>query len=188
MRDRIFHSLSFIVANMLTISYQLLVVEIDGTDKTFFLGRPHQIYPSTLTQHGRTQASHLIKAFNASDSYQSIGRPLEPHQNPYSWALRRYKKGTKATIKALTARNHEAVYIHTDHRQGRYTDSPKNILTLIFWYLELSYYSQKLPYIDFGIGAVVAGTTPVTTISWCIMIVYISVDFISHIEETFYYN
>ena len=26
----------------------------------------------------------LIRAFNALDSYQSVSRPLGPHQNPYS--------------------------------------------------------------------------------------------------------
>ena len=72
----------------------------------------------------------LIRAFNALGSYQSRGRLLEPHQNLYSWALRRYKKGTKAIIKAPTARNHEAVYIHIDQRQTKYKDSSKN--TLIF--------------------------------------------------------
>ena len=35
------------------------------------------------------------------------------------------QKGTKATIKAPTVRNHETIYIHTDQRQIRYIDSPK---------------------------------------------------------------
>ena len=35
------------------------------------------------------------------------------------------QKGTKATIKAPTARNHETIYIHTNQRQTRYIDSPK---------------------------------------------------------------
>ena len=67
----------------------------------------------------------LVKTFNALGSYQTGGRLLEPHQNPYSWALKHYKKGTKATIKAPTVRNHETIYIHTDQRQIRYIDSPK---------------------------------------------------------------
>ena len=72
----------------------------------------------------------LIRAFNASDNYQSSGRPLEPHQNPYSRALRRYKNCTKATIKTPMTRNHEAVYIHTDQRQTKYIIlTQKSILT-----------------------------------------------------------
>ena len=63
--------------------------------------------------------------FNTLNNYKTVGRPLEPHQNSYSWALRRYKKGTKVTIKAPTARNHEAVYIHFGQRQTRYIETPK---------------------------------------------------------------
>ena len=35
------------------------------------------------------------------------------------------QKGTKATIKAPTARNHETIYIHNDQKQTKYIDSPK---------------------------------------------------------------
>ena len=69
-----------------------------------------------LVHLGTTQTNtgeSLIREFNASDSYQSVGRPLEPHQNLHSWALRRYKKSTKATIKAPSARNYEAISIHS---------------------------------------------------------------------------
>ena len=69
-----------------------------------------------LVHLGTTQTNtgeSLIREFNASDSYQSVGRPLEPHQNLHSWALRRYKKSTKATIKTPSARNYEAISIHS---------------------------------------------------------------------------
>ena len=53
-----------------------------------------------------------MREFNALDSYQSVGRPLEPHQNPHSWTLRHYRKSIKATIKAPTAKNYEAIYTY----------------------------------------------------------------------------
>jgi len=82
-----------------------------------------------LVHLGMTQTNggeSLKGAFNTLNSYETVGKPLESHQNPYSWALRQYKKGTKATVKAPTARNHEIVYIHFGQRQTRYIETPKS--------------------------------------------------------------
>ena len=87
------------------------------------------ISPNILIHLGTTQTNTgepLNRAFNTLNSYKTVDKPLEPHQNSYSWALRHYKKGTKVTIKAPTARNHEAVYIHFGQRQSRYKDTPKS--------------------------------------------------------------
>ena len=87
------------------------------------------ISPNILIHLGATQTDTkepLNRAFNTLNNYKIVGRPLESHQNSYSWALRRYKKGTKVTIKAPTAKNHEAVYIHFGQRQSRYKNTPKS--------------------------------------------------------------
>ena len=64
-------------------------------------------------------------AFNILSSYQTVGRSLEPHQNPYSWALRRYKKALKPKSRPPTAKNHKAIYMHFKQLQTRYRDTPK---------------------------------------------------------------
>ena len=100
------------------------------------------ISPNILIYLGATRTNTrkpLNRAFNTLNGYETVGRPLEPHQNPYSWALRRYKKGTKTTIKAPTVRNHEIVYIHFGRRQTKYIDTPKSTHS----YYDILCYSLK---------------------------------------------
>ena len=53
------------------------------------------------------------------------GQTVGALSKPIFMSLEVLQKGTKATIKAPTVRNHETIYIHTDQRQTRYIDSPK---------------------------------------------------------------
>ena len=90
---------------------------------------PWTISPNILIHLGAKWTNTrepLNRVFNTLNSYKIVGRPLEPHQNTYSWVLRRYKKGTKAIVKAPTARNHKVLYIHFGQRQTKYIETPKS--------------------------------------------------------------
>ena len=57
------------------------------------------------------------------------------------------------------------LYIHTHQRQTRYIDSPKNTLyTDIYDILNFLISLKKLLHTNFGIGDIVTGTTPITTL------------------------
>ena len=78
--------------------------------------------------------------------------------------MRRYKKSTKATIKVPTARNYEAIYTPSSktNKVHRFTQK-----ILSHGYSDIQNFLiilKKLLYTDFGIGDVVAGTAPVTTL------------------------
>ena len=84
---------------------------------------PWTISSNILVQLGWTRTStgkSLIRAFNASDNYQSVGRLLGPHQNLYSWALRRTKRALKPQLRHQRLETMK-LYVYTDQRQRRYT-------------------------------------------------------------------
>ena len=78
--------------------------------------------------------------------------------------MRRYKKSTKVTIKVPTTRNYEAIYtpLLETNEVHRFTQK-----ILLHGYSNIQNFLiilKKLPYTDFGIRDVVAGTTSVTTL------------------------
>ena len=68
----------------------------------------------------------LKRAFNALDSYQTVGRwSLFKTHIHEPWGVT--KRALKPQLRPPTTRNHEVVYIQLDQRQTRYIDSPKSI-------------------------------------------------------------
>ena len=71
---------------------------------------------------------------------------------------------TKTIIKAPSTRNYEAIYTHSSEPYKVHRSTPK------YSYIDISVIQnflislKKLLYTNFGIGDVVAGTTPVTTL------------------------
>ena len=106
----------------------------------------------------------LIKEFNASDSYQSVGKPLEPHQNPHSWAMRCYRRSTKATIKVPMTRNYEAIYTHSSETNEVHRFTQKILLHRYSDIQNFLIILKMLLYTYFGIEDVVVDTTSVTTL------------------------
>ena len=86
---------------------------------------------------------------------------MEAHRSPHYWAQGVTKRGIKATIIATMARGCRNIYKAFTSTGTRYRDTPRNTyccsITLLYFY-------KELPCIDFDIGDIVVGTTPVTTL------------------------
>ena len=102
----------------------------DGTDELpFFWTTWSSIFVHLDITRMETSKS-LMREFNTSGSYQTVVRLLEPYQNPHSWTQGHYRRSIKATIKAPTARNYEAIYTHWSKTNKLHKIHPKS--TLIF--------------------------------------------------------
>ena len=67
----------------------------------------------------------INKSIQCRGQLPITGQTVGASSKPIFISPEALKKGTKATIKASMARNHESIYIHTDQRQTGYIDSPK---------------------------------------------------------------
>ena len=84
-------------------------------------------------------------------------RLLEAHQSSYHWPWGVIKRSIKTTIIVTTARDYGNVYIRPpQHLYEVHRHFQKYSL---LYYL---FFCKEFPHIDFGIGDVVADTTPVT--------------------------
>ena len=78
--------------------------------------------------------------------------------------MRHYRKSTTATIKVPTAKNYEVIYTHSSETNEVHRFTQKILSNRYYDIRNFLIILKKLLYTNFGIGNIVPGTTPVTTL------------------------